>query len=80
MLDGRKDPTGAKPGLVRCCLAVEGGERWEVGMKARKQLLTLVSNTCVGAVGTLAEWKTASHIVWPQGGGDVSAAVPAVVN
>ena len=50
------------------------------GMKASKQLLTLVSNTYVGAVGTLAEWKTVSHIVWPQGGGDVSPAAPAVVN
>jgi hypothetical protein len=50
------------------------------GMKARKQLLTLVSNTYVGAVGTLAEWKTASHIVWPQGGGDVTPAAPVVVS
>ena len=73
MLNGRKVPTGAKPGLVRFCLAVEGGERWV-------RFLTLVSNTYVGAVGTLAEWKTASHIVWPQGGGDVSPAAPTVVN
>ncbi|MES2657168.1 MAG: hypothetical protein V4689_01050 [Verrucomicrobiota bacterium] len=45
------------------------------GMKARKQLLTLVANTYAGSVGTLAEWKTANHIVWPQNGGDVSPVV-----
>ncbi|MBC7979723.1 MAG: hypothetical protein H7Y36_04080 [Armatimonadetes bacterium] len=46
------------------------------GMKARKQLLTLVSNTYAGSGGTLAEWKTASHIIWPQSGGDASPPAP----
>ena len=50
------------------------------GMKARKQLLTLVSNTYAGSAGTLAEWKTACHIVWPQSGGDSSPAAPAQPN
>ncbi len=79
MLKGRKDPTGAKPGLVRFCLAVEGGGRWEVGMKARKQCRRWFP-TVRRSGWNAAEWETASHIVWPQGGGDVSPAAPAVVN
>ena len=46
------------------------------GMKARKQLLTLVSNTYAGSAGTLAEWKTTSHIVWSQSGGDTTPDTP----
>lgn len=45
MLKGRKDPTGAKPGLGRFCLAVEGGEQmggWDEGAQA---VQTLVSNS-----------------------------------
>ncbi len=39
------------------------GENAADGMEARKQLLTLVSNTYPGSVGTLAEWKTENHVV-----------------
>jgi hypothetical protein len=49
-------------------------------MKARKQLLTLVSNTYAGSAGTLAEWKTANHIIWPQSGGDAGPTARAQPN
>ena len=50
------------------------------GMKARKQLLAVVSNTYAGSAGTLAEWKTASHIIWPQSGSDATPSAPEQVN
>ncbi len=50
------------------------------GMKARKQLLTLVANTYADAVGTLAEWKTANHITWPQTSSEATPPALVVVN
>jgi hypothetical protein len=50
------------------------------GMAARKQLLALVANTYAESAGTLAEWKSASHIVWPKSGDDVSPSAAVQVN
>jgi hypothetical protein len=42
----------------------------ETGMKARKQLLVIVRNKLANDPGKLAEWETASHIIWPTSSPD----------